>query len=135
YVDAAIDAVGFEARGHSGGEQPAVVLNQKKEITRAAGQVGIPGLYVTEDPGAAESAAKTGNLSLRLGLGWSKALSFHTGQTPVLRYNRQLMNALLHDRLPIADIVNAKVISLEEAPQGYDTFDKGAAVKFVLDPH
>ena len=134
-VDAAIDAVGFEARGHSGGEQPAVVLNQMMDITRAAGQVGIPGLYVTEDPGAADNAAKHGNLSLRLGLGWSKALSFHTGQTPVLRYNRQLMNALLHDRLPIAKIVNAKVITLEEAPQGYETFDKGAAAKYVLDPH
>ncbi len=134
-VDAAIDAVGFEARGHSGGEQPAVVLNQMMEVTRAAGQVGIPGLYVTEDPGATENAAKHGNLSLRLGLGWSKALSFHTGQTPVIRYNRKLMYALLHDRLPIADIVNAKVITLEEAPQGYETFDKGAAAKYVLDPH
>src|ERR1700689_4699161 len=36
-VDAAIDAVGFEARGHSGVEQPAIVLNQMMEITRAAG--------------------------------------------------------------------------------------------------
>ncbi|MDX7952681.1 formaldehyde dehydrogenase, glutathione-independent [Lichenihabitans sp. Uapishka_5] len=134
-VDAAIDAVGFEARGHAGGEQPATVLNQMMEITRAAGSVGIPGLYVTEDPGAAEQAARTGNLSLRLGLGWSKALSFHTGQTPVIRYNRMLMQALLYDRLPIADIVNAQVISLEDAPRGYETFDKGAAAKFVLDPH
>ncbi len=134
-VDAAIDAVGFEARGHAGGEQPAVVLNQMMEITRAAGAVGIPGLYVTEDPGAAEQAAKQGNLSLRFGLGWSKALSFHTGQTPVLRYNRQLMNAVLYDRLPIADIVNAQVISLEDAAQGYQDFDKGAAAKYVLDPH
>jgi glutathione-independent formaldehyde dehydrogenase len=134
-VDAAIDAVGFEARGHSGGEQPAIVLNQMMEITRAAGSIGIPGLYVTEDPGAVDNAAKQGNLSLRFGLGWAKAQSFHTGQTPVLKYNRQLMQAILYDRLPIADIVNAKVISLEDAAQGYDTFDKGAAEKFVLDPH
>ncbi len=42
-VDSAIDAVGFEARGHSGGEQPAIVLNQMMEITRAAGSIGIPG--------------------------------------------------------------------------------------------
>jgi glutathione-independent formaldehyde dehydrogenase len=27
------------------------------------------------------------------------------------------------------------VISLEDAPKGYADFDKGAAVKFVLDPH
>jgi glutathione-independent formaldehyde dehydrogenase len=134
-VDAAVDAVGFEARGHAGGEQPAVVLNQMMEITRAAGSIGIPGLYVTEDPGAVDVAAKTGNLSLRLGLGWSKAHSFHTGQTPVLKYNRQLMMAILYDRLPIAEIVNARVIALEDAAQGYESFDKGVAEKFVLDPH
>ncbi|KKC32816.1 formaldehyde dehydrogenase, glutathione-independent [Devosia psychrophila] len=134
-VDAAIDAVGFEARGHSGGEQPAIVLNQMMEITRPSGSIGIPGLYVTEDPGAVDNAAKIGSLSLRFGLGWAKALSFHTGQTPVLKYNRQLMQAILHDRLPIADIVNARIISLDDAAQGYESFDHGAAVKFVLDPH
>ncbi|MFT8242938.1 formaldehyde dehydrogenase, glutathione-independent [Roseomonas sp. BN140053] len=134
-VDSAVDAVGFEARGHGGGEQPAVVLNQMMEITRAAGSIGIPGLYVTEDPGAAEQAAKQGNLSLRFGLGWAKSHSFHTGQTPVLRYNRQLMQAILHGRLNIAEIVNATVISLEQAAEGYGEFDKGAAKKFVLDPH
>jgi len=134
-VDAAIDAVGFEARGHSGAEQPAIVLNQMMEITRVAGGIGIPGLYVTEDPGAEDKAAQTGNLSMRFGLGWAKAQTFHTGQTPVLRYNRQLMQAILHDRLPIADIVNATIIPLDEAPQGYASFDSGVAKKFVLDPH
>ncbi|MEI4488967.1 formaldehyde dehydrogenase, glutathione-independent [Frigidibacter sp. MR17.14] len=134
-VDAAIDAVGFEARGHSGGEQPAIVLNQMMEITRAAGSIGIPGLYVTEDPGAVDAAAKQGSLSMRFGLGWAKAQSFHTGQTPVLQYNRQLMQAILHDRLPIADIVNATVISLDRAVEGYESFDQGVARKYVLDPH
>ncbi|CAM2993256.1 glutathione-independent formaldehyde dehydrogenase [Paracoccus aminovorans] len=134
-VDSAIDAVGFEARGHSGGEQPAIVLNQMMEITRAAGQIGIPGLYVTEDPGAVDSAAKQGSLSMRFGLGWAKAQSLHTGQTPVLKYNRQLMQAILHDRLPIADIVNATIIPLDEAVAGYESFDHGVAKKFVLDPH
>src|SRR6267142_1117946 len=43
-----------------------------------------------------------GQLRLRFGLGWAKSHSFHTGQTPVLRYNRQLMEAILWDRLPIA---------------------------------
>lgn len=134
-VDAAIDAVGFEAKGHAGGEQPAIVLNQMMDITRAAGQIGIPGLYVTEDPGAVDEAAKHGSLGLRFGLGWAKAQSFHTGQTPVLRYNRQLMMAILHGRLPIAKIVNAQVLNLEQAAKGYEQFDHGAAMKFVLDPH
>lgn len=134
-VDSFIDAVGFEAVGHGGQEQPAVVLNQAMTITRPAGSIGIPGLYVTQDPGSADAASKSGNLVLRFGLGWAKSHSFHTGQTPTLRYNRQLMQAILHGRLPIANIVNATVIPLDDAAEGYRTFDKGAAQKFVLDPH
>lgn len=137
-VDAAIDAVGFEAKGHgaqSNTEAPAAVLNALMTVTRAGGAIGIPGLYVTEDPGAKEENARTGNLSMRLGLGWAKSHSFFTGQTPVLKYNRQLMMAILYDRLPIAKIVNATVIGLNDAPTGYKDFDKGAAKKFVLDPH
>lgn len=45
------------------------------------------------------------------------------------------MQAILWDRLPIADIVNVKVISLDEAPEGYRSFDAGVANKFVIDPH
>jgi glutathione-independent formaldehyde dehydrogenase len=138
-VDCAIDCVGFEAKGQDSHgraiETPAVVLNGLMEITRAAGSIGIPGLYVTDDPGAKEEAAKRGSLSLRFGLGWAKSHSLHTGQTPVLKYNRQLMQAILWDRLPIAKIVNAKVISLDQAPDGYRSFDAGVANKFVIDPH
>ncbi|HEX6564606.1 MAG TPA: formaldehyde dehydrogenase, glutathione-independent [Chthoniobacterales bacterium] len=137
-VDCAVDCVGFEARGHgadSGKEAPATVLNSLMQITRAGGSIGIPGLYVTEDPGGVDTAAKTGSLSIRLGLGWAKSHAFQTGQTPVLKYNRQLMQAILHDKIKIAKAVNVTVISLDEAPKGYTDFDKGAAKKFVLDPH
>jgi glutathione-independent formaldehyde dehydrogenase len=136
-VDAAVDAVGFEAKaqGKDGAEAPATVLNSLMSVVRAAGGIGIPGLYVTEDPGSHDEAAKLGNLKMRFGLGWAKSHRFSTGQTPVLKYNRQLMQAILHDRLPIAKIVNATVIPLSEAPQGYQAFDSGVAKKFVLDPH
>jgi glutathione-independent formaldehyde dehydrogenase len=137
-VDAAVDAVGFEARGHGQShtvEAPATVLNSLMTITRAAGKIGIPGLYVTDDPGSKDEAARSGNLRMRFGLGWAKSQSLYTGQTPVLRYNRSLMRAILHDRLPIAKIVNASVITLKDAPDGYQSFDSGAAKKFVIDPH
>src|SRR5437868_1848214 len=136
-VDAAVDCVGFEARGHGAGagEAPATVLNDVMSITQVAGRVGIPGLYVTGDPGGIDENARIGQLGVRIGLGWAKSLSFTTGQCPVMRYHRQLMNAILHDKVQIAKAVNATVISLEEAPQGYVDFDKGAAKKFVLNPH
>jgi glutathione-independent formaldehyde dehydrogenase len=76
-----------------------------------------------------------GSLSLRLGLGWAKSHSFVTGQCPVMKYNRELMMAILHDRVQIAKNVNATPIPLDQAPQGYHDFDQGAARKYVLDPH
>jgi glutathione-independent formaldehyde dehydrogenase len=137
-VDCGVDAVGFEARGHgehADEEIPATVLNSMMDITRAGGGLGIPGLYVTGDPGAKDEAAKQGSLSIRIGLGWAKSHTFATGQTPVMKYHRELMMAILEDRCQIAKAVNATVISLDEAPKGYENFDHGASVKYVLNPH
>lgn len=136
-VDCAVDAVGFEASGHgeNAGEAPATVLNSIMETTRAGGRLGIPGLYVTGDPGAEDQDAREGTLKIRFGLGFAKAHTFTTGQSPTMRYNRELMKLILSGRAQIAKAVNATVISIDDAPKGYADFDKGAARKFVLDPH
>jgi len=137
-VDCAVDCVGFEARGcghnHSK-EVPAQVLNSVMEICKAGGAVGIPGLYVTGDPGAVDDAAKVGSLSIRIGLGWAKSHTFVTGQCPVMRYHRKLMNAILYDKIKIAKATHVQMIGLDDAPKGYVDFDKGAARKYVIDPH
>ncbi|MET4003579.1 MULTISPECIES: formaldehyde dehydrogenase, glutathione-independent [Arthrobacter] len=136
-VDCAVDAVGFEAKGHGhgAGEAPATVLNSLMDITAAGGSLGIPGLYVTGDPGGIDAAAQKGALSLSLGTGWAKSLAFTTGQCPVMKYNRGLMMAILHDKVSIAKNVNAQAISLTDAPRGYAEFDAGAATKYVLNPN
>lgn len=137
-VDCGVDCVGFEARGcghnHSQ-EVPAQVLNDLMSITKAGGGIGIPGLYVTDDPGATDTAAKSGNLSIRIGLGWAKSHSFFTGQCPVMKYHRQLSKAIMYDKVKVAKAVNATVITLDDAPNGYKDFDKGAARKYIIDPH
>lgn len=135
-VDAAIDCVGFEAHGHGANHQeaPATVLNSIMTVTRAGGRLGIPGLYVTGDPGAIDEDAKMGTLKIRFGLGWAKAHTFATGQTPVMKYHRELMMSILNGKANIAKAVNATLISLDEAPRAYMEFDKGAAKKFVIDP-
>jgi glutathione-independent formaldehyde dehydrogenase len=137
-VDAAVDCVGFEARGHGAEakkEAPATVLNTVMTVVRAGGNIGIPGLYVTGDPGGIDQDAKIGSLKIRIGLGWAKSCSFTTGQCPVMRYHRKLMTAILHDKIQIAKAVNVTTIPLDEAPKGYVDFDKGAAKKYVIDPH
>jgi len=137
-VDCSVDCVGFEAHGQGKDakvERPATVLNSIMEVTRAGGSLGIPGLYVTGDPGGIDENAKIGNLGIRIGLGWAKSHSFHTGQCPVMKYNRQLMQCILHDKIKIAKAVNVTTITLDEAPGGYKDFDHGAAKKFVIDPN
>ena len=137
-VDCGVDCVGFEARGHGKEavvERPATVLNALMTVTRAGGGIGIPGLYVTGDPGGVDDNAKIGNLGIRIGLGWAKSHHFMTGQCPVMKYHRQLMQAILYGKASPAKACNVTYITLDEAPQGYKDFDKGAARKYVIDPH
>lgn len=44
------------------------------------------------------------------------------------------MNMIVADKALIGKVVNTTVVSLDDAPQGYEDFDQGAAMKFVLDP-
>ena len=70
-----------------------------------------------------------------VGLGWAKSHYSAAGQCRVMSYHRQLMMAILHDKAHIAKAVNATVLPIDQAPEGYRGFDKGAARKFVIDPH
>ena len=137
-VDSGVDCVGFEARGHgkdAAVERPATVLNSLMGVVRAGGGLGIPGLYVTGDPGGVDENAKIGNLGIRIGLGWAKSHHFTTGQCPVMKYHRPLMQAILYGKATPAKATNVTTISLDDAAKGYKDFDKGAAKKFVIDPH
>src|SRR6201986_690412 len=83
-VDAAVDCVGFEARGHghNAGEAPATVLNDVMTVARAGAGVGIPGLYVTGDPGGIDEDAKIGSLKVRLRPGGAQVQPLTPRQRP-----------------------------------------------------
>lgn len=67
-VDRSVDAVGYQAVGKGGAtEVPNIVLENMIRVTRACGGLGIPGLYVPTDPGAPDSAASKGMISLSFG--------------------------------------------------------------------
>ena len=85
--------------------------------------------------GGVDEYAQVGQIGVRLGLGCAKSHSFATGQCPIKKYNRGLMNLILHDKAQIAKAVNATKITLDEAPESYKKFDDGAAKKYVIDPH
>ena len=68
----------------------------------------------------------------------NRALTPHPHTPPPARptrYHKQLMNAILYDKIDVSKAVNVELISLDAAPQGYKDFDIGAAKKYVIDPH
>jgi glutathione-independent formaldehyde dehydrogenase len=111
--------------GGSGHEAPATVLNSLMESPRPAAPSASRGSTSPVTPAASTRRPRSGSLSLSLGTGWAKSLSFTTGQCPVMRYNHGLMKAILHDKVQIAKAVNATKISLDEAPAGLRRLRQG----------
>ena len=141
-VDKGIDAVGYQATkaGSSavGGEQdevPNIVLNQLIEAVNPTGALGIPGLYVPSDPGGVDENAKKGALSINFGKLFEKGLRLGTGQCNVKQYNAYLRDMIIAGRAKPSFVVSHE-ISLEEAPQAYQKFDRreDGYTKVILNP-
>ncbi len=96
-VDSAVDYVGSEAHGlgkESDDMDPAHAINQVMDATRAGGATGIIGVYGA-DPIADSKEAQEGTFALDFGKAWIKSPHIIGGQAPIMRYNRQLMMAIL----------------------------------------
>jgi glutathione-independent formaldehyde dehydrogenase len=139
WVDAGIDCVGLECHGYgvrSRINEQEAVINTLIEVVKPAGAMGIPGVYTDMDPEAPTELNKQGKMALSFPKSWVKSPSFAAGQTPVMRYNRDLMMAILWGRMPyLAPLLNTEVISLDEAPEAYKVFHDGSPKKYVIDPH
>ena len=137
-VDCAVDYVGNEAHGigrEAEDMSPAHAINQVMDATRAGGATGIVGVY-GPDPLASSKAEQEGTYPLDFGKAWIKSPRISGGQAPIMHYNRELMMSILWDRMPyLSDMLNTKVISLDEAPDAYAKFDTGVSEKFIIDPH
>jgi glutathione-independent formaldehyde dehydrogenase len=138
-VDCGVDAVGLEAHGNGpedGEEHSEAVINTLFEVVRAGGAMGIPGIYTDGDPQPKTELAKEGKLPLTFSKAWIKSPQLTGGQAPIKKYNRQLMMAILWDRMPyLSEVVNTEVIELDDAAESYKVFSDGSAKKFIIDPH
>lgn len=137
-VDCAVDYVGSEAHGigaESGDHQPARAINSVLEATRAGGATGVVGVY-GPDPLAPTKQVREGIFPIDFGKVWIKSPRLTAGMAPIMQYNRELMMAILWDRMPyLSPMLNTKVVSLDEAPAAYEAFDQGSPNKFIIDPH
>jgi glutathione-independent formaldehyde dehydrogenase len=123
-VDCGVEAVGYQAHEPTGQEHPQMVLDKLLvQVVRAAGRLGIVGVYNPQDPGAATKEAKQGRYAFNYGQVFDKGISMGQGQCPVKRYNRQLRDLIIRGRATPSIIVSHE-LPLEQAPKAYDQFDK-----------
>ena len=134
-ADRGAECVGWQAHDHAGKEHPEMVLNDLVASVRPTGGLGIIGVYVPEDPQGPNKLAKEGKIPFDFGEFWTKGQSMGTGQAPVKRYNRYLMNLIQTGRAKPSWIVSHE-LPLEEAPAAYQHFDARDAgwTKVVLRP-
>jgi glutathione-independent formaldehyde dehydrogenase len=135
-TDKGVDAVGYQAVGHTGDkEEPAGVLNALIDTVRPTGMLGVPGLYVPSDPGGVNEAAKQGQLLVAIGRLFEKGLRMGTGQANVKRYNRQLRDLITAGRATPSFVVSHNV-PLDQASGAYQKFDRRVEgyTKVILHP-
>ncbi|EMA52447.1 MULTISPECIES: glutathione-independent formaldehyde dehydrogenase [Halococcus] len=143
-VDRGVDAVGYQAIDPDkqadddydpARENPAIVLNNLIRTVKPTGELGIPGLYVPDDPGAPDEMAAEGRLGIDFGLLFEKGQRLGTGQCNVKEYNRQLRDMIIEGRADPSFVVSHRV-GLDEAPEMYQRFDdrEEGVTKVLLEP-
>jgi len=134
-VDCGVECVGYQAHDQSGEEHPELVLDSLVNVVRATGRIGVVGVYVPEDPGAATPGAKKGRIGFDYGTAFEKGITIGSGQCPVKRYNRELRDLIIAGRATPSFIVSHE-LDLSDAPSAYENFDarKDGWTKVLLHP-
>jgi glutathione-independent formaldehyde dehydrogenase len=136
-VDAAIDAVGFQARDRSdpSRENPLQVVSDLARLINPTGRVGIAGVYAEKDLHPAPEGTGDGRLTVPWATFFSKGVTVGFGRTHDRRYTAHLRDLVLRHRARPGFVVTHHG-PLAEAPAFYDAFDRRAdgIIKAVLTP-
>jgi len=108
-VDGCVDAVGHPS-----------ALDMACRLTRKAGTVSATGVY-------------SERLELHMGVVWIKSLTLRTGQANVIAHLDPVLDGLTSGRLDPSPLVTHHM-SLEEAAEAYEVYDRREALKIVLRP-
>lgn len=122
-ADCGVEAVGYQAHDDRGQEHPELVLDNLVRSVRATGGIGVVGVYMPDDPGAAEEGAKQGRIGFDYGTFFTKGQRMGTGQAPVKRYNRQLRDLITEGKARPSFLVSHE-LGLDAAPDAYKRFDR-----------
>lgn len=134
-TDRGCECVGYQCCDRHGKEVPNLTMNNLVKAVKPTGGIGVVGVFLPQDPGAKDELAKEGKLAFDFGNFWFKGQKIGTGQANVKHYNRQLAN-LIHAGKARPSTIISHELSLSEAPNAYEKFDKRADgwTKVVLKP-
>lgn len=134
-ADCGCECVGYQCCNMHREEVPNLTMNNLVQTVKATGRIGVVGVFLPEDPGAADKLAKKGQIAFDFGQFWFKGQSMGTGQANVKAYNRKLSRLIEHDKVKPSWIVSHE-LPLAEAPEAYANFNerKNGWTKVVLKP-
>lgn len=134
-VDRGVEAVGYQAHDASGNERSNLTMNALVDVVRPTGGIGVVGVFVPEDPGAADELAQQGKMAFDFGTFFFKGQTIATGQANVKNYNRHLRQLIFCGKATPSRLVSHN-LSLAQAPDAYRHFDNRDQgwTKVVLNP-
>jgi glutathione-independent formaldehyde dehydrogenase len=121
-ADCGAECIGYQCHNAKGREVPNLIMNSLVESVKATGSIGVIGVFIPEDPKAADALAKKGQLAFDFGKFWFKGQKMGTGQCNVKAYNRRLAELIHHGKAQPSLIISHE-LPLEEAPDAYRHFD------------
>jgi threonine dehydrogenase-like Zn-dependent dehydrogenase len=122
-TDCGCECIGYQCTAPKGREVPNLVMNSLVNAVKFTGGIGVVGVFIPQDPGAADDLAKKGEIAFDFGKFWFKGQKVGTGQCNVKAYNRKLMELIHHNKAKPSSIISHE-LPLTEAPIGYKNFDQ-----------
>lgn len=134
-ADRGCECVGYQCCNMHREEVPNLTMNNLVASVKAAGTIGVVGVFVPEDPNAQDKLARRGQMAFDFGAFWFKGQKMGTGQANVKAYNRFLSRLIEKDKVKPSWIVSHE-LPLEQAAEAYGNFDqrKNGWTKVVLKP-
>jgi glutathione-independent formaldehyde dehydrogenase len=135
-ADCGAECIGYQCHNAEGKEVPNLVMNSLVDSVKATGSIGVIGVFVPKDPGAADKLAKVGEMAFDFGKFWFKGMKMGTGQCNVKAYNRRLAELIHHD-LAKPSFIISHALPLSEAADAYKHFDNRDEgwTKVILHPN
>jgi len=135
-ADCGAECVGYQCHNSAGKEVPNLTMNSLVDAVKATGTIGVVGVFIPEDPKAADKLARKGQIAFDFGKYWFKGQKMGTGQCNVKAYNRRLRD-LIHFGKAKPSMIISHELPLSKAPDAYKNFDdrKRGWTKVVLHPN